>query len=222
MIPDQFPFWAGVAGIGLGKDSRMVDEKDLTELVDLIQLACRLGASNAKAISTADISVEDELAKLCREPQCENYGSSAGCPPNVSGPSGFRELLKSYKQAVVFKIDVPSEILFSNERAEIFGLLHEIAAAIEHSAVQMGYRNSKAYAGGSCKRIFCQDHPKCRVLHEGGECRNPEHARPSMSGFGINVSKLMQVAGWTMNRSTPETASDKSSMGTVCGLVLIG
>jgi hypothetical protein len=43
-----------------------------------------------------------------------------------------------------------------------------------------------------------------------------------MSGFGINVSKLMEVAGWTMSRVTQDTGQDEVYMGTVCGLVLIG
>jgi predicted metal-binding protein len=190
---------------------------------DLIELARRLGASNAGIISSAGISVEDDLANLCQESLCENYGQSASCPPHVSGPSGFRELLKEYEQVLVFKIDVPSEVLFSSERPNIFRLLHEIGANIEQSAVRMGYRNSKAYAGGSCKRLFCPDHPKCRVVSEGGKCRNPDRARPSMSGFGINVSKLMLAAGWTMHRSTPPgVGPGAASTGTVCGLVLIG
>ena len=200
-------------------EGRQRPRKVLTELT---QLACRLGAGSAKLISTTDISVEDDLADLCREPRCENYGLSTSCPPHVAGPSGFRELLKNFKKAVVFKIDVPTEILLSNERRHVFRLLHEIAAAIEQSAVDLGYSNSRAYAGGSCKRLFCQDHPACRVLTNGGDCRNPHVARPSMSGFGINVSKLMQVAGWTMSRINRETKPDAASMAMVCGLVLIG
>jgi hypothetical protein len=43
-----------------------------------------------------------------------------------------------------------------------------------------------------------------------------------MSGFGINVSKLMEAAGLTMNRITQNTSLEKVSIGTVCGLVLIG
>jgi predicted metal-binding protein len=123
---------------------------------------------------------------------------------------------------VVFKIDVPSEILLSSERCEVFRALHEIAAGIEHSAIEMGYHHSRAYAGGSCKRLFSQGYTYCRVLAEGGECRNPHRARPSMSGFGINVSKLMKVAGWTMSRITQDSSRDKDSMGTVCALILIG
>jgi predicted metal-binding protein len=192
------------------------------KLKELAQLAHQWGASDAKTICTTEISVEDDLAKLCREPRCKNYGLSASCPPYVSGPVGFRKLLKTIKHAVVFKIDVPTEILLSNESHEIFLLLHEIAAKIEQSAVEMGFYDSNAYAGGSCKQIFCRDHVGCKVLTEGGECRNPLCARPSMSGFGINVFKLKQVAGWSLNKATQKTDSDKTPMEMICGLVLIG
>lgn len=191
-------------------------------LKELTQRASQLGASDARAISTTEISVEEDLANLCREPGCENYGLSASCPPYVAGPDGFRKLLNTFKHAVVFKIDVPSEILFSDERRDVFRLLHEIAASIEKSAIEMGCHDSKAYVGGSCKQIFCRDHPDCRVLAENGECRNPFLARPSMSGFGINVLKLKKAAGWMSNKTPRDTDSDAVSMETVCGLVLIG
>jgi predicted metal-binding protein len=190
-------------------------------LEELLELACRLGARDAAVIAVGDIPVEDNLAELCKTPGCENYGQGAGCPPHVSGPSGFRDLVKQYRQAIVFMLEVPSEALFSNEREGLFRLLHEIASSIERAAVSMGYGRSKAFAGGSCKQLFCQHHAQCRVLSGKGECRNPDLARPSMSGFGINVSKLMQAAGWTMSRAV-KTEKDAVAMGTLCGLVLIG
>ena len=198
------------------------DDKINRVLKELIKQAYRSGASSAAVISTGDISVEDDLADLCREPRCESYGLSTSCPPHVSGPSGFRELLKNFKHAIVIKIDVPLEILLSSERSDIMRLLHEIVAGIELAAVKTGYPSSKAFAGGSCKKIFCHDYEGCRVLAEGGECRNPRYARPSMSGFGINVSKLMQASGWTMNRYNSEDDPDTASTAPICGLILIG
>ena len=198
------------------------DKRIEFDLMELIKLSAGLGASDAAVISADEILIEDDLAKLCREPQCENYGLSASCPPYVSGPSGFRKLLNDYKHAIVIKIDVPSEILLSNQRGEIFKLLHEITATIEQSAVKMGFRASKAYAGGSCKKLFCNNHGDCSVLAKEGDCRNPGLARPSMSGFGINVSKLMEAAGMPYSMITDETEEGKTSMGTVCGLILIG
>ena len=190
-------------------------------LEELIELALEIGASAATTISVGGIHVEEELAALCEEPRCENYGQSASCPPHVSGPSGFRKLIRKYTNAVVFKIDVPTEILLSDQRREIFQLLHDIAAGIEQAAVKKGCASSKAFAGGSCKQIFCSDQANCRVTVEGKGCRNPERARPSMSGFGINVHKLMQAAGWPMERITRDTDPDQISMGSVTGLVLI-
>jgi hypothetical protein len=103
-----------------------------TDLEELTQLACRLGASGAAVIPTSEISIEDDLATL-----------------------------------------------------------------------------------------FCRDHIDCRVLAEGGACRNSHRARPSMSGFGINVSKLMKSAGWHLDRITRDTDPDDVPMGSVSGLVLV-
>ena len=188
----------------------------------LVSLARTLGATHAAVIPAEAIVVEDHLAGLCRDPRCPNYGVSASCPPHVSGPAGFRELREGFRLAVAFKIEVPREILLSSERRDVFRLLHEVASGVEAEAKKRGHTRSRAFAGGSCKGLFCPEEPGCRVVDEGGPCRNPDQARPSMSGFGINVSRLMGAAGWPMNRTDPECGADASDTGTVSGLVLVG
>ena len=42
-----------------------------------------------------------------------------------------------------------------------------------------------------------------------------------MSGFGINVAKLFEAAGWEMNWATHQPDSTSTKMANVCGLVLI-
>jgi len=59
-------------------------------------------------------------------------------------------------------------------------------------------------------------------LSEGFECRHPQHARPSMSGFGINVSELMKSCGWSSEINVREGESDSEYMSWVAGLILIG
>lgn len=183
-------------------------------LAELVQVALRIGAGaiDVVAISTSDISVEDDLANMCREPRCGYYGLSANCPPYVSGPSGFRNLLKICAHALVIKIEIPMGSLVNYECLDIMKLLHEIVADIEKSAVELGYSNSKAFAIGSCKVIFCPEHVGCRVLIDGGECRNYQYARPSIEAVGINVYELNKTAGWPINRD----------MEAINGLVLIG
>jgi predicted metal-binding protein len=132
----------------------------------------------------------------------------------------FREWIKTIQHAIVVKIDVPMEILLS-EREDIMRLLHEVVATVELAAKQLGYANSKAFAGGSCKQLFCPAHADCRAVIGKGECRNPHRARPSMSGFGVNVAELINTAGWTED-ADKSGAHERTSTGTVSGLILIG
>ena len=203
-------------------DVELHNEGDAPQLNELIPLACSLGASDAKIISPDVIKVEDRLADLCKPPGCGNYGLAPGCPPHVSGPSGFRELQKRALAAVAVRIIAPAAALLSCQRTEIMRLLHEITAGVEQAAAGAGYDNSKAFAGGSCKKIFCDDQPVCRLLPEGGPCRYHPHARPSMSGFGINVSELMKACGWPADIHIQGSKADSEPMSWVAGLILIG
>jgi predicted metal-binding protein len=123
--------------------------------------------------------------------------------------------------ALVIRIDIPRAIMFSDERYEVFLLLHEIVSTLERAAVNLGYGKSRAFAGGSCKRIFCRNHAACMVL-SGGECRNPQHARPSMSGFGINVAKMLKMAGCTTGAPPDPEDPNPEPMTWVAGLVMVG
>lgn len=189
-------------------------------LTRLERLACEWGVSRAATVATADIVVNDAFAALCRLPDCRVYGLSAGCPPHVGGPSEMRKLLKQYERAIALKIDVPTEILLGDERFSVYRVLHEIVAAVERAAEETGFSDARAFAGGSCKRIFCTDHPDCSVL-AGGPCRHPDQARPSMSGYGIDVSRLMNAAGWQMSWITRNTSAEEVPMGALVGMVLI-
>ncbi|MBN2332750.1 MAG: DUF2284 domain-containing protein [Deltaproteobacteria bacterium] len=191
-------------------------------LTVLRRLAAHLGASDVALLNAADIVVEDRLAALCREPGCEWYGQSCSCPPHVGGPAVFRKLLEIYPQALAFRIDAPKEVLFSADRREVFHLLHTIAADLEAAAEKEGFSRAAAFAGGSCKDIFCTDQSDCRVLAIGGSCRHPEAARPSLSGFGVNVSHLLQTAEWEDASATGALPDEADNTMPLVGLVLLG
>jgi predicted metal-binding protein len=189
---------------------------------ELIDLARYLGASEAAIIESAEIVLKDSLASLCVEPRCPNYGLAASCPPHVSGPAGFRALVGQHPQALVYKIDVDSEVLLSPEVADLMRLIHEIGTSVERRARDLGYARASAFGGGSCKNLFCAQEPDCRVVDQGGDCRHPDLARPSMSGYGVDTTALLRSAGQTLRRVDPDAEPLKGTMGTVCGLVLLG
>lgn len=188
---------------------------------DLVAYACRNGASDAVIVATRDIVVAERFAAFCRQPQCEQYGRSIHCPPHTPGPAGFRKWAAAHPRALVFKIDVPSATLFSDERRQVFRRLQETAAAIEHKALQTGYHQALAFAGGSCKTVFCHADPDCAALASPGQCRHPQVARPSMSGFGIDVAKLFATAGWAMQWEAHHGDGTTTPMANVSGLVLL-
>ena len=159
----------------------------------LVDLALELGASAAAVVPTSAIVVDDRLARLCEPPGCPNYGLGAGCPPHVDGPAAFRQKLSLFKKAIVYKIDAPRAMLLDDTRQALFVALHRLAVDIEAAAIANGFENAAAYAGGSCKALFCADDPDCPVIENRGACRWPDRARHSMSGYGIDVFRSDEV-----------------------------
>ncbi|MDZ7761664.1 MAG: DUF2284 domain-containing protein [Desulfovermiculus sp.] len=187
----------------------------------LTQQAFALGAHDAAVISPDQVPIQDSLADLCADLKCDGYGQSMSCPPQVAGPAWFRARLAEASFVVVFKFDVPTEILHSNQRWDLFGLLHQTAAGLEDIARQAGFESSFGLAGGSCKNIFCSSHYRCRVLSEGGPCRNPDSARPSMSGYGVNVKDLAGVLAWPMESKVSDPTSGQTPTALLAGMVVV-
>ncbi len=187
----------------------------------LIQHALALGASDARLIHSARIQVEEELARICKDPGCPGYGQGANCPPHVMKPAALRELMPQYPQALVFKFDVPTEVLLGNGRFEVARIVHETAAVLERRALDCGYTAARGLAAGSCKRIFCAEEPTCRVLANKGDCRHLDAARPSISGLGVNFFELSRTVGWPINKVTRDSDPNKVPMGLMAGIVLL-
>lgn len=188
----------------------------------LIEEALKLGASASAIISSKDIQVKDSLAALCNgDYTCQNYGLAASCPPYVEGPDEFRKWQDQSTYSITVKIELPTSVMFSDERKSVMRLLHRIVAAVEQKAVEAGFKNSKAFAGGSCKDLFCENQDTCCVLSENKTCRHSDSARPSMSGFGIDVSQLMLSSEWPAGKAEKSDISDNDATTWVAGLILL-
>ena len=188
---------------------------------ELIEYARALGVGDASMIAATRIQVEESLAAICRDPGCPGYGQGANCPPHVMKPAAFRKLLHAFPQALVFKFDVPTEVLLGDERFAVAGLVHETAAALERRALACGFTAARGFAASSCRRIFCAAENNCRVLAENGACRHPEAARPSISGLGVNFFELARAVGWPINKITRDSDPGEIPMGLMAGIVLL-
>lgn len=186
---------------------------------ELVELALSMGSDAAMIFPAHEILIENHLANLCKETRCQNYGLSPTCPPNVKGPEWIKKYLKEISHAIYLKIDVHQDVVYADQRREVGRLLHFIVIQIEKAAHEMGLTNSKAFAGGSCRNLFCSDHTYCQVLQGKGDCRNPDSARPSVSGHGINMNHLLKLSGWLLKDQKTEISTSTTAR---YGVVLIG
>ena len=189
---------------------------------ELIIRAYAAGADEACLIPANQVPINPDLAKLCREPRCADYGQAPGCPPYCSGPAGFRLLRQSSREALVLRIQGPESDLMTSRSNAVMKRLQSLAANLEEEALRLGYQHAQAYAGGSCKRIFCHEDDECPVIAGTGPCRYPHQARPSMSGFGIDLLALMDICGWPAQFIDLKKEASATRQSWVAALVLLG
>ena len=182
----------------------------------LVDIATNAGASAAAFIKARQLVIDASLAQACTS--CPHHGQGAGCPPHVEGPAAMRNWCLQAETALAVRLDVPAATLLSEERAEAMRLLHRLVVHVELTAIALNYPRSRGFAGGSCRHLFCREQSTCLRLTEQGTCRNPLQARSSMSGFGIDVAKMMESAGW---QATPLPQAGQERMSWLAGLVLV-
>jgi predicted metal-binding protein len=182
--------------------------------------ALELGADDAAIVAPEGIPVQEEIVRMCKSPGCEGYGRSAHCPPHVMKPDEARKWIRNFSAALLFKIHVSPALLVSEDRFAAFRKIYELAAALEGISSEAGHVRSAALAAGSCKPVFCKGVP-CESLAEGGRCRVPDLARPSMEALGINVFETVRAAGWEIQPILRDTDPESVTQGMLAGLVLI-
>ena len=128
---------------------------------ELIIRAYAAGADEACLIPANQVPINPDLAKLCREPRCADYGQAPGCPPYCSGPAGFRLLRQSSREALVLRIQVPESDLMTSRSNAVMKRLQSLAGQSGRGSIAAGISACPAYAGGSCKRIFCHEDDEC-------------------------------------------------------------
>ena len=162
--------------------------------------ALQLGASDAKIVPASKVIVDERVRLKCAVPRCHLYGESANCPPYTLTPDEMRKVLRKYKSAILFKIDVkPKNDFVDDEQWHTAHIAHqrkshEIASVIEGLAFNDGYYFATGFAAGGCKTALCGGQI-CQFL-DSGRCRFPLKSRPSMEGVGIDVYNLATKVGW--------------------------
>lgn len=188
------------AGSGTTRLIGQVNEEALKkDLENYRQQAMELGASQAEVIPAQWVEVDERVRLKCLIGRCLVYGQCAYCPPHVPEPEFMRKAFSRYQWAIILKNDVvPAEDFADGTRyrseAKHEKNTVEIVNKIESLAFADGYYLAMGFGCGSCRRTLCSG-LSCQVL-EGGQCRFPLRARPSMEAAGIDVFSLVTRIGW--------------------------
>ncbi len=106
---------------------------------------------------------------------CGGYGESLTCPPYSPTPEKTKEVLKNYKKDILIHGDEHTEI-------------SEIVVKLEKEAFLAGYYKAYGMGAGPCNL--------CDTCNVKKPCKNPDEARPSMEGSGIDVFQTARNNGF--------------------------
>ena len=187
--------------------------------------ALELGADRAKLVACEEIPVDERVVLKCQIPRCLGYGTGAHCPPNTLKPAELRELLKKYQWAVYLTKDVPPEVIVRNkatkqERVSVYQNIFKIVNELESMAFYDGHYLAFGFAAGSCRHTFCGSEETCKGL-QGKKCRFALRARPSMEAVGIDVYKMVALAGWDVYPIGCDAMPADIPKGNLAGIVIV-
>ncbi len=158
-----------------------------------IQKALRMKAVDARIIETKTVVVAEWVRLKCRF-GCSGYGKRLTCPPHSPTPNEMRDVLSSYKYAL---------LVHGDEETPVTRIVEEL----EREIFLDGHEKAFALGAGPC--MFCKH---CNLE----ECKYPEKARPSMEASGIDVYSTVRANGLPI-----EVVRDENCKGNYYGLVLL-
>jgi predicted metal-binding protein len=176
-----------------GKSSRRNGSLSDKELIDIVKK--KTGVKDARIISPGDVETAAWVWLKCRF-GCDGYGQTLVCPPYSPTPQQMREVLDSYKRAILIHFAPKAKI-----KATV--------AALEREIFLRGAWKAFGIGAGSCS--YCEE---CNL--EQKLCRNPEHARPAMEACGIDVFTTAKKSGFPI-----EVVQTKSQCPNFYGLILV-
>jgi predicted metal-binding protein len=200
--------------------------------------AIKLGATDAKIITSEMVVFDKRVPLKCYVPLCVEYGSCIHCPPYALEADKIREIVQEYSYAILIKIDIEPSFLTGIEIAESvskeqvkqdqilnellnrFEKLYEIVGKIESMAFHDGHHLAAGFAAGSCNAALCK-FQECQALQKNKKCRYPFKARPSMEASGMDVFRISTKAGWDIYPIGGSCEASAVPQGSVIGLVFI-
>jgi len=156
---------------------------DTSDLEFFCLEAVKAGATEAKVIDPNSVVTAPWVRYKCRF-GCEGYGTSYCCPPDTPDYKRTRELLDSYRRAILIHFEAVGQ-----RRPGLWNELSARIVELEGDMFKTGYYRAFALLAGPCP--ICKE---CAKL-KNEPCRFGRKARPSMEACGIDVYRTARNNG---------------------------
>ena len=146
------------------------------------------GAYKVGFVPVEKIEFDREFRDMCKSNACGMYNRSWMCPPCIGEIDDLIAKAKKYQWAMVYQTVNDLE-----DSYDIEGMLEagkQMNALTEKIRENLDFgKNTLMLGAGGCR--IC----KVCAKVEGKPCRFPEKAISSLEAYGVNVSKLAELAG---------------------------
>lgn len=174
--------------------ARTLSPRRIGDLKRFVELAVKLGAKDAKVISSRTIKCEGWVRLKCQF-GCSGYRKRLTCPPFTPTPEQTAKAVSCYKRAI---------LVHSNDSQ----IINRIIPRLEREIFLSGYYKALGLGAGPC--YLCQ---RCDINQR---CKHPYQARPSMEACGIDVYQTARSNGFRI-----EVVKSEDEIGNYFGLVLV-
>jgi predicted metal-binding protein len=174
--------------------------------------AIEVGATGVKQIHPSSVVTAGWVRWKCQF-GCPGYGKGHCCPPRTPSHDRTREMLDSYRRALLFHIRVAHMQEEDKPLRDYFDALSEYfdaLVALEGEMFKDGYYKAFVFLSGPCR--LCE---KCGAL-EDKPCALPWKARPSMEACGIDVFQTAQNHGFLI-----ETLRERADVNNEYCLIVV-
>jgi predicted metal-binding protein len=153
------------------------------------------GVKDARIISPSEVETAAWVRLKCRF-GCDGYGLCLVCPPFTPTSQQMREVLDSYRRAILLHCQPDADV-------------KAIVAELEREIFLLGYWKAFGLGAGPC--YFCRT---CPV--EEKQCRHADRARPAMEACGIDVFSTVKKVGFPI-----EVVRQRRQCPNYYGLILV-
>jgi predicted metal-binding protein len=155
-----------------------LSDKELCKLANI-----KSGILDACIISPSEVETAAWVRLKCQF-GCDGFGLCLVCPPFTPTPQQMREVLDSYRRAILLHCEPQANV-------------KAIVAELEREIFLKGFWKAFGLGAGPC--YFCK---QCPVKEK--QCHHADRARPAMEACGIDVFSTVKKVGFPIEvvRST--------------------